>query len=63
MTETKRKAGRPHTGLMLSRVNLSLDDLTVDKARTLGKGNVSRGVRDAIEFAWEWAEKARAVKS
>jgi len=40
-------AGRPSTGVR--RVQLSLDDKTIDKGTDIGEGNLSRGVRIAVK--------------
>lgn len=35
------------------RVNLMLDDETIEKAKLIGGGNTSAGVRRAVAFAFE----------
>ena len=40
-------AGRPSTGVR--RVQLSLDDKTINKGTDIGDGNLSRGVRIAVK--------------
>ena len=39
-------AGRPPTGVR--KVQLTLDDKTIDKGTEIGEGNLSRGVRIAV---------------
>ena len=46
-TGPKRPAHRPVT-IDARRVNVSLDDATVEAARVLGGGNVSAGLREAV---------------
>lgn len=60
MTTSLAKKKSPHGGprdgagakpihaTAMRRVNVLLDDLTVDQARTLGNGNVSAGLREAV---------------
>jgi hypothetical protein len=43
----RQGAGRPSTGVR--RVQVSLDDETIDKATNIGDGNLSRGVRIAVK--------------
>jgi hypothetical protein len=40
-------AGRPSTGVR--RIQLTLDDKTIDKGTDIGEGNLSRGVRIAVK--------------
>ena len=40
-------AGRPPTGVR--KVQLTLDDKTIDKGTDIGEGNLSRGVRIAVK--------------
>lgn len=40
-------AGRPSTGVR--KVQLTLDDKTIDKGTDIGEGNLSRGVRIAVK--------------
>jgi len=40
-------AGRPPTGVR--KVQLTLDDETIDKGTDIGEGNLSRGVRIAVK--------------
>ena len=40
-------AGRPSTGVR--KVQLTLDDQTIDKGTDIGDGNLSRGVRIAVQ--------------
>lgn len=62
MNDNTKPAGRPRLGINLNRVNLSLDDFTIDKARALGRGNVSRGVREAVELAFAAAEREKSAE-
>jgi hypothetical protein len=52
MTEAKpkRPAHRPIT-IDAKRVNVSLDQATIDKAREIGGGNLSEGIRRAVSAA------------
>ena len=43
------KRGRPPTLTDGKRVTLTLDQATIDRARELGAGNLSLGVRRALE--------------
>lgn len=46
----ERKPAGPKPKLKNPRaVNLMLTDETIEKARTIGRGNVSAGVREAVE--------------
>ena len=45
---TKRPIGRPDELVEGRRVNLYLDQETLDKAQQLGDGNVSKGIRIAV---------------
>lgn len=53
-TDNKDKGGRPRfeEGVQKRR-NVSLCDRLAEKARRLGKGNVSEGLRRALELANE----------
>lgn len=49
-----RSRGRPRSvagGAGGHRVTLYLDDASLEAARSLGKGNVSQGIREALELA------------
>ena len=48
--EQKRKAGRPALtqGFKAIRAQVSLDQVTIDRAKALGEGNVSLGIRRAL---------------
>lgn len=50
MKKDKPKPGRPAliAGAPMKRVNVMLDQKTVDKASDLGSGNVSSGIRIAV---------------
>lgn len=55
-TKPKRKRGPktelpPHQGV--TRVNMTLDDMTMRKLRVMGEGNVSAGVRLAVKLSFE----------
>jgi len=56
--ETKpRKRGRPAKGVNAEpqkRRNITLSDRMVEKARAIGKGNVSEGIRVALESTPIW---------
>lgn len=45
----KRKVGRPKTGRQQEHYNVSLDKETVEKARAIGDGNLSNGLRIALK--------------
>jgi hypothetical protein len=49
----KRKPGRPALaeGIKAIRVQVSLDQPSIDRAKALGGGNVSAGVRIALQPA------------
>jgi hypothetical protein len=51
-------AGRPSIGVR--KVQLSLDDQTIDKGKNIGAGNLSLGVRIAVR---EHKKKPRPEKS
>jgi hypothetical protein len=40
-------AGRPPTGVR--KVQITLDDKTIEKGKKIGEGNLSRGVRIAVK--------------
>jgi hypothetical protein len=44
---TKRPAHRPVT-IDARRVNVTLDEATIERAREIGGGNVSEGIRRAV---------------
>ena len=50
MTESKRKPYKLKYGHKLRRVFTSLDDGSIAKAKELGNGNLSRGVRAALSL-------------
>lgn len=47
---TKRPAHRPVT-IDARRVNVTLDDETIERAKALGGGNLSAGLREAVRRA------------
>lgn len=48
----KRKAGRPPIyGVRLKSRTVKLDEATLDRAREIGGGNLSEGIRRAVEKA------------
>ena len=48
----KKRPGRPLLGdTPMRRVQVRLDEKTVERARELGQGNVSLGLRRAVEIA------------
>ena len=50
----KKRRGRPLLGKTpMRRVQVRLDETTVRRARDLGQGNVSAGLRQAVKAAWE----------
>lgn len=62
--ETKRGGARINAGRkteMVGRptkpVTITLDEMTVRKLKTLGEGNLSRGVRAAADVAYEKYQK------
>lgn len=46
---TKRKAGRPPTLEGAQRVQVMLDQPTIDKGKRIGAGNLSLGIRRAVK--------------
>ena len=44
----RRGAGRKAEVTNTKRINVSLDPVTVDKARKMGEGNLSLGLRKAV---------------
>ena len=52
MKKTKGRITRD--GAAVRRVQVMLDDATVERAKLLGKGNVSQGIRGAIKRAPVW---------
>jgi hypothetical protein len=40
-------AGRPSTGVR--KIQITLDDKTIEKGKKIGEGNLSRGVRIAVK--------------
>ena len=50
MTEVRpAKAGRQTLdGVAVRRVQVMLDDATIERAKALGQGNVSQGIRHAV---------------
>ena len=56
----KRKAGRPALadGLKALRVQVSLDQASIDRAKALGEGNLSAGIRKALQVPAEFETKA-----
>jgi hypothetical protein len=53
-------AGRPSTGVR--KVQLTLDDQTINKGTAIGDGNLSRGVRIAVSLASKNAGRTQAGK-
>lgn len=45
---TKRRPGRPTT-IDAKRVCVTLDARSVERARAIGEGNVSKGIREALK--------------
>lgn len=48
-TTTKREPGRPEAMTEGRRVQVYLDAKTIEEARKLGDGNLSNGIRRALE--------------
>ena len=49
MTQAKQTKGRQtRDGAEVRRVQVMLDDATIERAKALGDGNVSQGIRQAI---------------
>ena len=48
---TRKGAGRKAEVTGTNRINVSLDPATVEKARDIGHGNVSLGIRKAVKYA------------
>ena len=44
-------------GVAVRRVQVMLDDATIERARVLGDGNVSQGVRKAVASLPNYTEK------
>ena len=49
MKKTKGRLTRD--GATVRRVQVMLDDVTIERAKLLGKGNISQGIREAIKRA------------
>ena len=49
MKKTKGRLTRD--GATVRRVQVMLDDATIERAKLLGKGNISQGIREAIKRA------------
>ena len=49
--QKKRPGPRPVFGAVMKRCNVMLDEVTIEAARALGKGNLSNGLRRAIAAA------------
>lgn len=47
----KKQAGRPAVMAGGKRVQVYLDERTLEKARRIGDGNISEGIRLAIKLA------------
>ena len=58
MTEAEPKAGRPVVLLDGKRVTVTLDAQTIEQAKALGAGNLSRGLRKGLEIAAQAQGKA-----
>jgi hypothetical protein len=50
MTKSKRPVGRPPELIESRRVHICLDKQSYEIAEELGEGNVSAGIREALEF-------------
>jgi hypothetical protein len=49
----ERKKPGPKPSMVGRRsINVGMTDETIEKARTLGRGNLSAGVRVAVDMAW-----------
>ena len=44
---------RPQDGVEVRRVQVMLDEQTIERAKTLGEGNLSQGLRQAVRIAAE----------
>ena len=55
MKKTKGRITRD--GAAVRRVQVMLDDATVERAKALGQGNVSQGIRHAVASLTNDAEK------
>ena len=52
---SKKTKGRlTRDGATVRRVQVMLDDDTIERAKALGDGNISQGIRDAIKRAPVW---------
>ena len=49
MKQTKGRQTRD--GATVRRVQVMLDDATIERAKLLGKGNISQGIREALKRA------------
>ena len=52
MKQTKGR--RTRDGAAVRRVQVMLDDATVERAKALGQGNISQGIREAVKSAPVW---------
>ena len=48
------KGRQTRDGATVRRVQVMLDDATIERAKLLGKGNISQGIREAIKRAPVW---------
>ena len=55
MKQTKGRQTRD--GAAVRRVQVMLDEITIERAKALGKGNVSQGIRKAVASLPNDAEK------
>lgn len=55
----KRKPGRPAVGAR--KIEVNLDPITIERAKALGGGNVSKGLRDAFGVVDSYAGRVRAL--
>ena len=44
---------KPQDGVEVRRVQVMLDEQTIERAKTLGEGNLSQGLRQAVRIAAE----------
>lgn len=51
----RKPRGRPSTGVLRTQVRLRPED--IERARALGGGNVSAGIRLALSVVIDWAPK------
>ena len=60
---SKKTKGRlTRDGATVRRVQVMLDDATIERAKLLGKGNISQGIREALKRAPVWINRRQATR-